>query len=331
MGLRAGLVVALLACSSSTGCGARSDTLDPAPSIDGGLDTSAGRRDAAGPLDAGRDARSCGVTWELVEVPTLRIAPLDPGPLNSRRIARFSITHDINLCELPAMPLFAETLEGNNLVVTPRVFRPIGTDCPPGSRTIVRPITYTLGRPGTWHVSAGDVFVEVTVEPPPTRACRPGTAFDCEMDCDCDAGRACLSGYGLAGLFTQCALPCERDRDCRGEGTCQSPDDGLEWACGYGSECFGADDCEEGFACEAGVCTPTFSLGVTTRRECACDTDCDAPMHCLESQRPDRVRRCELLCPTGGAWCQGPHFCGTVHQDIAGLAPADSVCVFVGE
>ena len=50
------------------------------------------------------------------------------------------------------------------------------------------------------------------------------------------------------------------------------------------------------------------------------------------SEIPGEPRRCEVACPTGSSgWCSPGHVCGGPDDDVAGLAAADSVCVWVGD
>jgi hypothetical protein len=73
-------------------------------------------------------------------------------------------------------------------------------------------------------------------------------------------------------------------------------------------------------------------LSASTRKACDCDADCDTPLRCVESSYPGRTKHCEVTCQTGSAaWCNGPHFCAGAAMDVAGTAPADSTCGWVGD
>jgi hypothetical protein len=174
--------------------------------------------------------------------------------------------------------------------------------------------------------------ITIAVGAPPGRAC--GGVAGCEMDCDCTStrpGERCLGGYGLGGPFTACATPCEVDRDCGGDGRCESADDGLEQVCyDVGPECSVDRPCPSGFDCAGGACVASFTLGQGTRVPCSCDADCAAPLSCMADADGEGAR-CEMACPTDGPWCSGPHFCATRYQDISGLAGVDGVCGWVGE
>jgi hypothetical protein len=266
-------------------------------------------------------------------VPIQSIELMDPAVIHTERTARLAITAQLEGCDDLAMPQLA--VEVPDVIVGVQAWRP--TDgCAEPPRSVRRPLALRFPAAGTWTVHAdGDAADPLTVDvQAPPRACEPsGSGFDCELDCDCPGGELCLGGNGFAGPFTQCARPCELDRDCAGDGRCVSIPDGLEFHCEASfPECDGATLCPAGYACQAGACMPEFLLGAATRVTCACDADCAPGLRCAEAQLPDRERRCEVLCPTSSAaWCSAQHFCGAASQDTAGLAPADSVCVWAGE
>ena len=54
-------------------------------------------------------------------------------------------------------------------------------------------------------------------------------------------------------------------------------------------------------------------------------------LRCVVPWNPAERPRCQAICQTGGPWCQGPHWCASLGQDVSGLAGTDSVCGWVGE
>jgi hypothetical protein len=76
---------------------------------------------------------------------------------------------------------------------------------------------------------------------------------------------------------------------------------------------------------------PHFVLSQTTRHECTCDGDCAAGLRCVQPADESAPARCQAICPTDGPWCQGPHVCGSIDDDLSGLAGTDAVCGFVGD
>lgn len=284
------------------------------------------------------DGGEC-VRWHLGDATELDIRSLEAAPVNTERTARVAIETDLNACDMRATPQVTYASESREVFIDMRVWHPEGIDCPPGGTVIERPVSLRLDEPGTWTVRGGapggsGPSLEIDVGVPPPRSCDTSPGVPCGMDCDCPDG-VCLSGFGLGGPFTACARACELDRDCGGDSVCASPDDGLELTCRVGpTECGEArPPCPEGFSCMDGACEPTFRLGSDTRTPCECDADCTPPLRCIAAADPDDEARCEMACPTGGPWCAGPgaHFCGSKEQDLSGLAPDDSVCVFAGE
>lgn len=321
-------LVLLAACSDESGSpqdAPVADATDAPIGLDGHTD---------GPCP-GCDAPQACASLVLDTRPVRTIALFeDGGRIHAARSFRVELGYDATPCEQFAMPTW-NVVPANHIVgFNVHVFHPPG-DCPglPIRRT--RVVTLRLDA-GTWRLLgvglATPPSTMVTVGPPPLVACAPG-AGECLQDCDCTGvGARCLGGVGLGGPFQECATPCEADRDCGETGHCTSIPDGLALTCESGSQCGGpGDDCADGFQCAKGACVPEFVLSGTTRHECTCDSDCDAPLRCIQPTVPGRVARCEIPCPTAGAWCQGPHFCGTAAQDLASLAPSDSVCVSVGE
>jgi hypothetical protein len=302
------------------GCGGGGAGIDGGGGGDGGHGADAMIVDDAGP--------SCGTTWARVATPATDLALMDPAPLNGDRTFRVAATVTLGPCFDLAMPVIDIDAGGHQVDLGLFAWQPLGADCSDVARSIERPIALLLGE-GTWTLHADSQTLMVTVASPPDRACN--TAIACQMDCDCENGMKCLGGNGLAGEFTQCAVPCELDRDCGGAGDCVTVADGLASACEGADECGDGRPCAGGYDCVTGACTPQTQLGQGSRVTCACDADCAPPLRCVESDYAGRDRRCEIACPTAGPWCNGPHFCGTADQDVADLAPADSVCVYAGE
>lgn len=303
------------------GCGGDDDD-------DGGDAGDGGDGGGDGP-DAGADG--CPV-WQLepARAPVDSLV-LDPGALNAEKTVRALVQITLGECERRAIPEVTISEERATAGIRVMVWRQVAGECADPGGEVVHAIPLRLGREGSWTISAGDKSVAAQVDPPPDRECgtSPGA---CEMDCDCEgASERCLSGSGLAGPFTECALPCEVDRDCGGQGICQNVADGLAFACIGDSECGdGAPDCPDGWSCAGGACEPDFTLGASTRVECSCDADCDEPLSCVRP-RPDQPGRCEIACPTQGPWCEGAHVCGPAEADVSGLATSDSVCISLGE
>jgi hypothetical protein len=205
-----------------------------------------------------------------------------------------------------------------------------------GAIQVSRPVLLRFPTTGTWTVYAGPdtaaPSLTIEVGAAPVRDC--GTGVGCELDCDCqltNPGERCLGGYGIGGPFLACAKPCELDRDCGGDGTCDSADDGLDSVCyDTGAECSATAPCADGFVCNAGACVATFQLSSQNRIACDDGYDCTPPLRCI-IDADGEGSRCEMACPTDGPWCDGQHFCGTLFQDVSGLAQVDGVCGWVGD
>lgn len=321
-----GLLGALIGSGCGNGAAGSDGGAGDAATVDAGPGA-----DAAPAADAGP---SCGVTWQLVPTRVTNLALLDPAPLNGERPVRILVTTTLSGCDDRAMMSVGFTLEGQNAIIEPRAWRPVGADCADPERSVDRPITIELYQ-GTWQVFSGTEGstadpLTITVAAAPGGAC--GGDGACMRDCDCQDGERCLGGNGFAGPFTACARPCELDRDCGGNGTCISAADGLDFHCDSGvDECDEARPCPVGFSCAAGSCEPDFQLNQGTRGTCACDADCTPGLRCVEPILPDGERRCEVACRTDGPWCAGAHTCGWAGEDLSGLAEQNSVCIWLGE
>jgi hypothetical protein len=268
--------------------------------------------------------------WTLSPQPARTIELYDePLPINGARTFRVAIRYDATSTDLTAMPTI--TREPGTITIGVNSF---GSDQPGGVTEMRRLIVPLLLPAGNGRIvaraPAPAPAISVTVRPAPARPC--GVVGACAMDCDCNQARGerCLSATGLVGGFTQCARPCEVDRDCGGRGRCESVDDGLSEVCSTQPECDVTTPCPVGFGCQAGACQPTFVLNQASRGPCACDGDCASGLRCVGGSLA-APGRCQAVCPTGGPWCQGPHFCGTANQDVSGLATTVSVCGWIGE
>lgn len=312
------------ACGDDDGDPADDDDAGGADDTDGGDPAD----DASDGTTDGDDGGGAACAWWQLAPATAPIDDLtaDPGPFNPDRTARVQIHTELAPCEEPAIPRIDIDEDAATAAIELRVFRSDG-DCVGAARPSTRLVALRLPRAARWTVTAGDQSIELDVEASPDRAC--GAPGPCAMDCDCADGERCLSGSGLAGPFTECGRPCELDRDCGGEGVCGSIADGLAFSCLGEAECSDSE-CPKGWQCDDGACAPRFTLDQESRRECACDDECDAPLRCTRAGA-DEPGRCEVACPTEGPWCQGAHVCGDAGMDAAGLAETDSVCVFLGE
>jgi len=276
-------------------------------------------------------APSCGTTWSLVDVPATALTLLDAEAGFEGRAVRIGVTVTLGGCDDLATMTLGYTLEGAGIQVRPRAWRPVGPACGAPDREVTRPLVLDQLYAATWQIDAfGADSLHVTVRGG-APACVVGRA-DCLLDCDCDeaAGERCLSYGSFAGPATQCAVPCELDRDCGG--TACEPDvaDGLGHVCSTRPECDVGHACPTGWTCDAGACAPDFTLDQGSRHACACDADCEPGLRCAEAV-PPATRRCEALCETPGPWCQGAHVCGWAEADASGLAGVDSVCIWLGE
>lgn len=274
---------------------------------------------------------ACGRRWRLEPRDATSLELIGSGPAAGGRITRFAVGTTLGPCEEIAMPQVSFTLENEFAIIQLYAWVPVGVDCDGPSVDIERPVSIQLYQDAQWSVTAQGfatpVVLAVGADP---GDCDPNRT-PCEADCDCAFGEKCLSYDGFGGPTTGCGVPCEADRDCAG-GTCQSIADGLDFACEQTPpECGVADACPTGWTCGGGACAPDFVLSQTTRHECGCDDDCDPGLRCIEATNPATRPRCQAACETGGDWCQGPHFCGSMFQDVSGLAGTDSVCGWIGE
>lgn len=236
-----------------------------------------------------------------------------------------------NGCHSRAMAQVEVDTATRTVNVTVRDWIENGVGCTEIARLDRRTITLQL-ESGDWTIRdaspGGTARLAITIGPGIRAPCVPDGG-DCLQNCDCLGREVCLSTTGLGGPFTACAEPCEEDLDCSMPGgRCLSADDGFDLTCAATSSGCSATGCPEGYACEGASCTPTFTLGSSTRHTCACDSECEPGLSCVVGPGGSR---CEVACPTGGSWCSGPHFCAEAEMDVAGLAADDAVCGWVGE
>jgi hypothetical protein len=300
---------------------------EDAPGLDAGLD--AAGLDAAGP-----DAGGVCLTRALESMRIEELTSLEALDVHAGRSFRVQARYtQPDGCHARAMTKVEIDPATRTVDVTVRDWVTNGTGCAELARLDARTITLRL-ESGDWTIRdaspGGTATMRVTIGPGIRSPCVPDGG-DCLQDCDCLGREVCLSTLGVGGPFTSCAEPCEDDVDCSEAGDhCLSVDDGFELACQ--SSGLGCEDptrpCPHGYACTARRCEPTFVLGSATRTECTCDAECAPGLSCVTGAGGSR---CEVTCPTAGAWCSGMHFCAEARQDVAGLAPEDAVCGWVGE
>ena len=271
--------------------------------------------------------------WELTSVPVTSLAMMDEPPHETGRSTRVAVTTELGACDQRAMPEVAIDAEALTATIALTVWRKVEGECDGEAGEITRPVVVRLDEVGTWAITAdGAEPISVKVDPGAGGQCGVGGG-ECRRDCDCDPGEQCLRGAGIGGAFSACAIACELDRDCGGNGVCVDVADGLDRVCISGDECNQAGNpaCPEGYSCEidSDSCMASFTLSQESRGPCDCDSDCDEPLRCVRSGSGDPS--CQLACPTGGPWCEGAHFCGRADEDASGLATTDSVCVWAGE
>lgn len=306
--------------------------------IDAATDGPSGCGDCDAPnLDAEPDgpAVCTSLAYDQRDVAAIALYE-DATRINAARSFRVALEYDATPCDELAMPTWEVISANHTVAFTANVFAPRGP-CPglPIRRTRVVTLrldagTWTLTGTGAATPPTATVMVGLAPGTPCTNNPQPGGT--CRQDCDCSAGESCIAGSGLGGPFVQCARPCELDRDCL-SGSCTSVEDGLSLTCDSSMpECGGPGGaCPAGYSCSGASCVNDVFLSSTTRHECSCDSDCASPLRCVQPSIPGRVARCEVACPTGGGWCSGAHACGLAVQDLAGLAPTDSVCGSLGE
>lgn len=308
---RLGLALVIAACSGG----------DEAVPIDAGPDAPTDGGDGC----LGCDAPEACAPWRLVDATATGLALVDDSAPVAGRSFRLDLTYVTRGADLPAIP--AVEVAGATVTVRARMFEaPVGQ--PPA---VVRHAHVVLSlAPGTYAIAAPGVApLTVTVGAAPPHTC--GAPGACVLDCDCDqrAGERCLSGVGLGGPFRACARSCDTDRDCGGAGRCDTVPDDLPAICRTDApECDATRPCPVGFTCTAGACAPDFTLDSGSRHACGCDADCEPGLRCVGTPG---AARCQAVCLSDGAWCQGAHVCGPASADLGGLATSDSACGWLGE
>jgi len=323
-------------------CGGDDDTtIDPGGDAgDAGGDMDGGATDAGDIPDAMSDDITFPIdggqcpAWELAPVEITTLLTAESEGLHTGRSARFLATMQIGGCDRRAVPEIVIDADSMTVDVTMRVWTPgPRLVCTEDLKVLSRPFVTTFPSPGEWTIedTEGGASIDVTVAGPPGGSCRSlDSGEDCERDCDCPTGDRCLSGMGPSGSIQQCARPCELDLDCP-EGRCVSFVDGLDLVCEPAlTQCDSGNPCPEGYECDEGSCTPLTAPTSSTRVECTCNSDCEAPHVCVIGS--DGAGRCEVRCLTGSdEWCGPMYFCGGPDDDAATLADSESVCVWIGE
>jgi hypothetical protein len=294
-----------LGCGDDDCCSSQIDARDP---------------DAVTTVDADP---SCA-QWRRVPVDITDVVSAEANAIHPERSARMLVTVEQCPGDLPAQPEYGFTLENEYVALRMSVWRRLA-DCT-APTTTTRPVTIKFLYAGGWKfLLAGGGTRTITVVGAPNTQCITNTQ-QCDQDCDCTGADVCLSTYGFGGPFARCARPCELDRDCGGDGRCESPADELPFVCQPGTECASPTDCPTGFGCTAGTCEPTFQLNGSSRHACTCDAECDPGLRCTFHEGAS-TGRCEALCLTEtSAWCEGPHVCGA-----GSVEPIPGVCAWVGE
>ncbi len=288
---------------------------------DGGprVDTGVTRPDAGG-LCTSRSLRAMRIDeFALLD-------PIEPHAGRSFRIrARYTQPDG---CHSRAMTRVEIDEERFVVDVTVRDWVIAGVACTEATREDARLITLRLPS-GEWTIrdarEGGTLEYPLRVGPGIRSPCTPGRD-SCLQDCDCTGDARCLYAMSPSGPWGYCALPCEEDLDCRDPNAVCAIEavGGPLSVCSSSPGPCGGVTCPAGYACDAGRCTPTFRLSATTRHACACDAECDPGLACVVGASGSR---CEVACPSGGAFCEGLHACGSVDA----LAVSDAVCGFLGE
>jgi hypothetical protein len=273
---------------------------------------------------------TCG-EWTVVPAIGLDVRLFDPATtIALGRTIRIAFDVELTACEETGIVGISPALEDTSGIITPYVLRQIGGTCTGTARTVTRIVDYQPPQPGPWTLSIQGVgSVSFTVTAAPTPSC-DSLRSPCVADCDCDesAGERCI-GVNQGGPTTVCARTCEVDHDCGGNRCTGDAPGGTPYVCDAQPECGAGLACPTGFACTTGTCTPTFTLNVTSRHECACDADCETGLRCVRPYDLTMPNVCQAMCSTDGPWCEGAHVCGFVGQDT--LSGTDSVCNFLGE
>ena len=278
---------------------------------------------------------ACG-GWTVVPAAGANLRLYDPSPVLLGRTVRVAFDVELGRCDEPAMTPVTIMIGTTEASIPVRLLRQVSGTCTGTARTLTRVVDFQPSSSGSWvaRLENSSAMVSFTVGAAPNPGCNVNRT-PCQADCDCDEsiGERCIGVTVGPAATTTCARPCELDRDCAGSGRCTGDvPGGTPFACDTQTECDGSNPCPTGFNCNAGACEPTFTLGTTTRHECACDRDCDPGLRCVRPYDTGPYR-CQAMCPTDGPWCAGPgaHACGDMSLDVSGLAGTDAVCGFLGE
>lgn len=260
--------------------------------------------------------------WVAHDAPVMAAELLETTEVRVGRSARFAITALQCPGDLAGRWSYGFTLENEYVIIDALTWRSRPDCTEPELVERVFPILFPYA--GTWTVMADQsAAVEVVAADYP---CIPDPGHQCAQDVECGGGQRCLSD--AAGI-QRCDRLCEFDRDCGGDGIC-GQDESLSGICISGTaECSADRPCPCGFACQDGSCQPEFQLSSQTRHACETDSDCTAPMRCVESQGEIGLRRtCEIACPSHqDVWCSGPHSC----DPAASVESQPGICGWVGD
>lgn len=325
------LALALVSLGVSGCTCAESHEPDDAASPDAPLPADGSPRHDAALGDTDEPARDGGglcTTRVLRDMPIDELTLLDPIEPHAGRSFRVAVRYvQPDGCHSRAMTR-VEIDEARFVVrVTVRDWVLEGAACSLLAREDTRILTLSLPS-ADWTIedasAGGESALALVVGPGVRSPCTPDRD-SCLQDCDCEGAQRCLYAMSPSGPWGFCAEPCEEDLDCGEPGDrCERElVGGPTSVCGpRANPCVGMS-CPSGYACEGERCEPTFRLNGASRHECSCDAECDPGLVCV---RGEGGARCEVPCPSGGAWCEGAHACGAPDE----LSVSDAVCGWLG-
>lgn len=337
-------VAALLLACAALACG-RTETLEPRRS--GTRDASTGERPDAGLAPDGGAARDAGAkpwdagtcsqssTWTLEQRPVAAVALAgsaasgEYGPRAGSSV-RLEVQVKIQTAceEVSHVSVDVESGDATDLVTLGAfVWVPDVPDCAPSAEL---PTTLALipGRE-SWNPRAvivdsmpsGIVLTYSLAQcPEPGCPCMPGMPpaaadrWPCASDCDCSAGKVCVTTQNPGGVFWSCQRPCAKQQDCP-EGVCWA-ESALDHVCNDWPACPDPNYCGPGFSCGPGS---FFDKCVDDRiaptsAVCECDAQCPPGHRCIRGLGPKPT--CEIPCADDQDCPKGTSFCGS-----------DSVCL----